>query len=149
MRNLRIISIIAVLFASVPALYAQQENDLALVLRTSFSDPVFNKREVKFLMSEKKSAIVKYNPVTLTLGSLLYVYQTSISQQLYSNCPYHPSCSEFGREAISSHGIFRGICLTADRLMRCNPPAVNAISPFRFDQNNRIIDDPAQYRFHP
>lgn len=141
--------ITAALFAVVSQLRAQQDSDFDLLLRTSFTDVSFKKRDVKFLLSEKKNWIVKYNPVTLTLGSCLYVYQAIVSQQLYSNCPYHPSCSDFSRKAISDHGIFKGICLTADRLMRCNPSSVKSISAFRVDRNNKVVDDPKQYHFRP
>jgi putative membrane protein insertion efficiency factor len=36
-------------------------------------------------------------------------------------CRFHPSCSEYGYEAIDQHGLVKGTLLTAWRLLRCNP----------------------------
>jgi uncharacterized protein len=148
MRNLRIILLTPLILLSFRSLRAQQQSDISLIRKASFTDPAFEKREVKFLLSDKKNIILKYNPVTLVLGSLMYIYQTTVSQQLYSDCPYQPSCSNFSHRAISEHGVLKGVLLTADRLMRCNPPSAGEVSPHRIDQNNRIIDDPRQYHFH-
>ena len=35
-------------------------------------------------------------------------------------CRYLPSCSEYSVEAVQTHGIRRGLYLTAKRLMSCN-----------------------------
>ncbi len=34
-------------------------------------------------------------------------------------CPMHPSCSEFARQAIAKHGPIKGWLMATDRLMRC------------------------------
>lgn len=34
-------------------------------------------------------------------------------------CPMHPSCSEYSRQAIARHGFAKGWIMTMDRLMRC------------------------------
>jgi len=38
-----------------------------------------------------------------------------------SPCRYVPSCSEYAREALESHGAARGSWLSARRLSRCHP----------------------------
>ncbi|WP_223881116.1 membrane protein insertion efficiency factor YidD [Nesterenkonia ebinurensis] len=41
---------------------------------------------------------------------------------LYGNvCSFYPSCSAYGLEAVTVHGLFRGSGLTAWRILRCNP----------------------------
>ena len=35
------------------------------------------------------------------------------------NCPMHPSCSEYSREAFAKHGLVMGWWMTFDRLLRC------------------------------
>lgn len=35
------------------------------------------------------------------------------------SCPMHPSCSEYGRQAMAKHGFLKGWVMTLDRLMRC------------------------------
>jgi putative membrane protein insertion efficiency factor len=38
-----------------------------------------------------------------------------------SLCRYVPSCSQYAREAVESHGAGRGSWLAARRLCRCHP----------------------------
>lgn len=61
---------------------------------------------------------------------LIVVYQYTLSFDhspimsrfsRYQVCRYHPTCSEYGYQAIGKHGIFKGGWLTAHRILRCNP----------------------------
>ncbi len=36
-------------------------------------------------------------------------------------CRFTPTCSEYGAQAFSKHGIFKGFYLTTKRIIRCNP----------------------------
>ena len=36
-------------------------------------------------------------------------------------CPYCPTCSNYGLQAIEKHGAIKGSCLAAWRILRCNP----------------------------
>ena len=60
---------------------------------------------------------------------LLWLYKTSVSPLLMSCCKFHPTCSEYAREAIASHGVLRGSRLAAARLLRCRPFAPGGIDP--------------------
>ena len=53
------------------------------------------------------------------------LYQKMISSQDLPSCNFTPSCSQFGFTSIQQEGLFRGILLTADRLLRCNPFVVS------------------------
>lgn len=46
----------------------------------------------------------------------LMAYQRGLSKLIPSNCPMHPSCSNYSIEAIVRHGPVIGIMMTADRL---------------------------------
>ncbi len=35
------------------------------------------------------------------------------------HCPMYPSCSNYSRQAVGKHGLFKGSMLAFDRLMRC------------------------------
>ena len=48
-------------------------------------------------------------------------YQLAISPLLPPTCRYQPSCSAYAIEALQQHGVLRGICLAAMRLLRCHP----------------------------
>ncbi|MCL0102213.1 membrane protein insertion efficiency factor YidD [Dehalococcoidia bacterium] len=57
---------------------------------------------------------------TLAIRAIVF-YRAAISPFLMSGCRYSPTCSHYGEEAISRHGLLRGIWLTAKRLARCHP----------------------------
>jgi putative membrane protein insertion efficiency factor len=59
------------------------------------------------------------------LAALLIVpvrgYQRFISAYTPPSCRYYPCCSSYAVTALSRHGAFRGLWLTARRLGRCHP----------------------------
>jgi hypothetical protein len=58
-------------------------------------------------------------PVRAALG-LLKAYQAAASGRV-SPCRFYPSCSNYAAEAFRVHGFWRGLALTARRLVRCRP----------------------------
>lgn len=48
-------------------------------------------------------------------------YQRAVSPVLPARCKYHPTCSEYGAQAVERFGILRGCALGAWRVLRCNP----------------------------
>jgi len=52
---------------------------------------------------------------------LIRFYQLFISPLLGSNCRYNPTCSQYGKEAISKYGPFKGGWLTIKRIATCHP----------------------------
>lgn len=44
-----------------------------------------------------------------------------ISPRLPTRCPYTPTCSAYGLEAVQRYGTRKGLRLTAGRLRRCRP----------------------------
>ncbi len=53
------------------------------------------------------------------------VYQKLVSPMLHAltgaRCRFHPTCSEYARDAIALHGAMRGTYLALRRLGRCHP----------------------------
>ena len=39
----------------------------------------------------------------------------------YSNCKYHPTCSEYTVQAIEKYGVARGLTKGVRRILKCNP----------------------------
>ncbi len=52
---------------------------------------------------------------------LISAYQAFLSPLKRPCCRFHPSCSEYAREALLTHGFRRGVWLAARRLLRCHP----------------------------
>ena len=46
-----------------------------------------------------------------------------------TKCPYYPTCSKYGLEAIKKHGALKGSCLAAWRILRCNPFSKGGYDP--------------------
>lgn len=63
---------------------------------------------------------------------LLYMikfYQKYISGLKSTKCPYFPSCSQYGYEAIEKYGVFKGSLLAIWRILRCNPFSKGGYDP--------------------
>jgi len=53
--------------------------------------------------------------------ALVRSYQFLLSPFLAPCCRYAPSCSEYTREAIERHGLYKGGYLGLCRILRCHP----------------------------
>jgi hypothetical protein len=63
------------------------------------------------------------------LLALLNIYRYGVSPWMAPHCRFHPSCSEYAREAIERHGALRGGWLAARRLSRCHPWHPGGLDP--------------------
>lgn len=59
--------------------------------------------------------------VRQSLLLVIAAYQYLISPCLSRHCRFYPSCSEYARLALNTHGVAHGLFYTARRLLRCNP----------------------------
>lgn len=57
---------------------------------------------------------------TLLLGALR-LYQIVLSPWIGNQCRFYPTCSEYARQAVETHGSLRGSALAAKRLCKCHP----------------------------
>ena len=55
------------------------------------------------------------------LIALVRAYRLLLSPWLGSSCRFEPTCSAYGREAITRYGSPRGFAMAAGRILRCNP----------------------------
>ena len=56
-----------------------------------------------------------------TLAALIGLYKRWVSPWLPPACRFHPTCSEYAREALLTHGLIRGGWMGLRRIARCNP----------------------------
>ncbi len=57
---------------------------------------------------------------SLLLG-LLWIYQKTISPFLGPHCRFHPTCSEYAKEAFTHLSLGRAFVLSLWRILRCHP----------------------------
>ena len=57
------------------------------------------------------------------------IYQRYISPMKTTKCPYYPSCSQYGLEAIQKYGAIKGGGLAVWRIIRCNPFSKGGYDP--------------------
>lgn len=63
------------------------------------------------------------------LITMIRFYQKYLSPLKSTKCPYEPSCSNYGLEAIKKYGAFKGGILTLWRIIRCNPFSKGGYDP--------------------
>ena len=60
---------------------------------------------------------------------IIKFYRKYISPMKSTKCPYIPSCSEYGMEAIEIYGALKGGVLALWRIIRCNPFSKGGYDP--------------------
>lgn len=60
---------------------------------------------------------------------MIKFYQKYISPMKHTKCPYIPSCSQYGLEAVEKYGAFKGSLLAIWRIIRCNPFSKGGYDP--------------------
>ncbi len=68
------------------------------------------------------------------LIKILEFYQKHISiffKKYGVECKFHPTCSEYSRQAIAKYGAFKGTFLSIKRILRCNPFSKGGYDPLK------------------
>lgn len=92
--------------------------------------------DVRFMRSRSGNFFLRYNPVSLAFGGLMFTYQRFVSPQLPSECLYVHNCSNFSKDLFFEYGIVKGLFSTSDRLLRCNRLSALDIHPLFIDQSS-------------
>jgi putative membrane protein insertion efficiency factor len=67
--------------------------------------------------------------VTRILLALLAFYKRFLSPLLGARCRFHPSCSDYARDAVTRFGPGRGSLLALWRILRCQPLCAGGFDP--------------------
>ena len=104
------------------------------------------RNDLKPIQYKGKSVFVKYNPLHLVLKGAMYTYQHVFSGQLASECIYDMSCSNYAKRSIEYFGLFKGVFMAYDRLLRCNRISALDNHPLKIHEiNGYVMDVPADY----
>ncbi len=63
--------------------------------------------------------------------AIIIVYQKAFSQLLPARCRYTPTCSQYGLEAITKYGPWKGGKLTIKRICSCHPWGGHGYDPLQ------------------
>lgn len=63
------------------------------------------------------------------LALVLKGYRKIVSPLYGQVCSFYPSCSAYGLESVTVHGVIKGSVLTAWRILRCNPFTGGGVDP--------------------
>lgn len=77
--------------------------------------------------------------MTRILLLLLKFYQYFISPLLGNNCRFYPTCSEYAKDAITSHGNIKGLWLAVKRIIKCQPLCDGGYDPVPISIKNSKI----------
>ena len=55
------------------------------------------------------------------LIGMIKLYRKYLSPLKSTKCPYYPTCSQYGLEAIEKYGALKGSLLAVWRILRSNP----------------------------
>ena len=55
------------------------------------------------------------------LTLLIHAYRATLGPLLGGHCRFHPTCSQYGLDAVVKYGPWRGGWRTLKRIARCHP----------------------------
>lgn len=100
-------------------------------------------RRLLLLVLAATTARAGYDAASVSGTWLIRGYKLFLSPPQGPNmCNFWPTCSQFTRAAIESHGLLPGMVIGADRLMRCNPFAWNYHDRFYLGTSHNRLSDP-------
>ncbi len=146
-----------VCFFSLPYGVAKAENpfapgsDMALLQGKETEERNhIHQHDVRFMRTRSSNFFVRYNPVSILFGGLMYTYQKVISPQLPSECLYVETCSHFSKSLIAEYGLLKGVFTTSDRLMRCNRISALDVHPMLIDPDSgKVVESVDIYKSQP
>ncbi len=118
------------MFCISSGIYSQTNSPVGKLIQERKSTLTNKSKPVKYL---KKVDFYSLDPFTIGALICLQAYKSTLSSDLGSQCRFSPTCSAFSADIIKHCGVWSGILLTADRLIKCNPEA-------EFDHCEHLID---------
>ncbi|MSA03854.1 membrane protein insertion efficiency factor YidD [Lactonifactor sp. BIOML-A3] len=77
--------------------------------------------KVHFCIWQSFTVLQKGRKMKTILIKMIRLYQKYLSPLKRTRCPYIPTCSQYGLEAIQKYGAVKGSMLACWRILRCNP----------------------------
>lgn len=106
----------------------QRGLDIVVIARVNAKDNRYAQIERAMIHLAEKHQITG-NKNEKILIKLIKVYQKYLSPLKRTCCPYTPTCSRYGLEAIEKYGALKGGLLAVWRILRCNPFSKGGYDP--------------------
>ena len=91
--------------------------------------------------------IKETNPLKIIINTGITIHQKVVAPTQGDVCNFTPSCSRFSKKALKKYGVICGSLMAVDRLMRCNPWAVEHFNTYYSGIKNGKIYDPIENNF--
>jgi putative membrane protein insertion efficiency factor len=59
--------------------------------------------------------------MTRIIIMLINIYKITLSGLFPNTCRFLPTCSSYAKESFEKHGLWNGLRLTINRILRCRP----------------------------
>ena len=79
--------------------------------------------------NDLETGAVRIGPAARIMAASIRGYRKYISPMKSTRCPYIPTCSAYGLEAVERYGAVKGAALAAWRVLRCNPLSSGGYDP--------------------
>ena len=77
---------------------------------------------------------------------MIRFYRSYLSPLKSTKCPYFPSCSQYGLEAVEQYGAVKGGLLWRRRILRCTPFSKGGYDPVPSINNSRNYNNKEKKR---
>ncbi|MCH4897008.1 membrane protein insertion efficiency factor YidD [Marinilabiliaceae bacterium JC040] len=74
----------------------------------------------KYLFNNEDNIIVKYNPLCISIGGMLFIYDNTLAPIISSPCLFSPSCALFFRKSLCEYGFIKALFISTDRIIKCS-----------------------------
>jgi uncharacterized protein len=89
-----------------------------------------------------------YNSLNIAANWTITLYKKFISPfQGKDICNFSPTCSQFSKQAMNDYGFLPGLVMTSDRLLRCNPSALQYLDSYYSKLKDGKIFDPPENHY--
>lgn len=109
---------------------AFSEADRGIIEKKEFKSKKFKERKITFGFG--KGRVIP----NIVFAPPLYFYQKFISTQISASCLFHPTCSEFSKQAFIHYSIPKAFFCSVDRVMRCDRLSASDIPEIMVDLND-------------
>jgi putative membrane protein insertion efficiency factor len=94
------------------------------------------------------AARTSYHSLNIVANWTITVYKKFISPfQGKDICNFSPTCSQFSKQVINDYGFLPGLVMTSDRLLRCNPSALQYLDSYYSKLKDGKIFDPPENHY--